>query len=290
MDGIGYDTVGKVVAVEICHAHGRDGVFIMGRVGNFEIARSIGCGIENQADCPVGLCNPSLFVDGKVRAELCKNKLARNINAFVIRFRTGIKTYIFPVSAELCAESVCIGGFVGELIIISVCADAEGEVIEFACKACQIGAVVGTCNAYRGVESCGHAENTDIGVAGKAEVVVPKALVGAVCIVSCCNRNVYAGVKGGIEHGGYFGITCNGAAACAEAEVCSVNAQKYCVFKRGGNIRHACSAVCVENFHNNKLRIGSNADVLDVIGVYQVGSRCACNNARNVRTVSHCVG
>lgn len=35
MDGIGYDTVGKVVAVEICHAHGRGGVFIMGRVGKF---------------------------------------------------------------------------------------------------------------------------------------------------------------------------------------------------------------------------------------------------------------
>ena len=79
---------GEVISIEICHTYGGNGVLVMCGIGNGEIAGRIGRRIEDKSDCAVGLSNPALLVNGKLRAELCENKLAGYVNAFVIRLRT----------------------------------------------------------------------------------------------------------------------------------------------------------------------------------------------------------
>ena len=290
MKSIGNNVVREVISIEICHTYGGNGVLVMCGIGNGEIAGRIGRRIEDKSDCAVGLSNPALLVNGKLRAELCENKLAGYVNAFVIRIRTRFQAYIFPVTTELRTKPVGIGGFIGELILIIVCTDMESEVIKAACKAGQIGAVIGACNAHGSIEGSRHTKNSDIGIACKSKIVIPKACIGAVSVIACSNSHVDTCFKSCVEYSGYFRIARNRTTARAETQVCGINAQKDSILKSCGDIDHACSTVGIENLHDDELCIGSDADILDVIGIYQVGGRCTGDDACYMRTVASCVG
>ena len=215
---IGDDGRGHVIAIEVRHAHNRNGVFVMGGVRDGKLAAACCGGVQNHTHCAMVRGNLRLFVDADCITELGQDQLPSHIHVVILRFQTVLEDHILVIPpAEDIAKAVCKGRLVRESIFIVIGANAEAQAVQRAAETGQIAAVVRACHRHGCIKGGRHVDRADVRIRCKAQVIVPEALQSAVGVISRCHTDIQAGVQSAVEHGSDFGIGSDRAAACAEA-------------------------------------------------------------------------